>query len=92
MDIGRVRLIDLVNYETDQRMEEDGTMFDEDWKYVEALRSAVNFFYNRFGHYYWDGATVEKYTKRLDNGGTEYVYILTSDNQKIPQKRFSFII
>ena len=92
MDIGKVKLIDLVAYEIEQRKEEDGTISDENWKYVEALQSAVSFFYKGFGHYYWDDAIVEKHKKRLDNGGTEYIYILTSDKQQIPQKRFSFII
>ena len=91
--VGRVILIDLVNYEIEQRMEEDGTMSDENWKYVEALRNAVNHFFKDFGYFYWSNATVEiQQPKEADHGQTEYAFILTSKSPKWEPRYMAFYI
>lgn len=79
MNTENINLIGLVNYEAERRVDENGHLSDDDMRFVIALQRAVNSFFEQFGHFYWDDATVEIRSTEQVNDSTKCSYILTTE-------------
>lgn len=94
MNTENIKLINLVNYEVEQRIDENGHLSEDDKRFITALDGAVNSFFQKFGNPYWDYATVEIQAPTQVNDETVCSYILKCEirgqtHQECIQFRYS---